>query len=191
MLPLMIGGGELVLRAGDEVLAMAEIPLWARDAKVGDIAELAPARNDLARQIATFIRRNGGAGLIIDYGHALSFAGDTFQAVRKHKFVDVLHRPGMSDLTSHVDFEELAAAFKEGGVHVHGPRTQQAFLLAMGLKERLEMLKKKAPARARIMLGKQADRLVSEKQMGHLFKAIAITDPKLGVPHPFGTAEQE
>ncbi len=180
--------GELVLRASDEVLSMAEVPLWARAAKVGEIAEISPARNDMARQIATFIRRNGGAGLIIDYGHALSFAGDTFQAVRKHKFVDVLHRPGESDLTSHVDFEELALAFKDGGVNVYGPRTQQAFLLAMGLQERLDMLKKKAPARARIMLGRQADRLVSEKQMGHLFKAIAITDPSLGVPHPFGPA---
>lgn len=183
-----VADGELVLRASDEVLSMAEVPLWARAAKVGEIAELAPARNDMARQIATFIRRNGGAGLIIDYGHALSFAGDTFQAVRKHKFVDVLDHPGESDLTSHVDFEELAQAFKDGGVNVHGPRTQQAFLFAMGIKERLEMLKKKAPARTRIMLNKQVDRLVSEKQMGHLFKVLSITDPSLGVPHPFEPA---
>ena len=178
--------GELAFGVAEKLLANSEVPGWAKDAEVGAIAEISPQRQSVAEQIGSHIAKHGGAALIIDYGHALSFAGDTFQAVYKHKFVDCLHRPGQSDLTSHVDFEELAQGFEAGGAVVHGPRTQQAFLIAMGLRERQAVLKKKAPARARIMLSRQADRLVSDKQMGHLFKVIAVTDVSLGTPHPFG-----
>jgi len=178
--------GELCLMLADKPVANAEVPGWAREAEVGAVAEISPQRQAMAEQIGKHITKHGGAGLIIDYGHALSFAGDTFQAVYRHKFVDVLHRPGQSDLTSHVDFQELAKGFEDGGAAVHGPRTQQAFLIAMGLREREAVLKKKAPARTRIMLSKQANRLVSDKEMGHLFKVIAVTDASLGTPHPFG-----
>ena len=181
--------GELSLMLADKTLANAQVPGWAKDAEVGAIAEISPQRQAVAELIGSHIAKHGGAGLIIDYGHALSFAGDTFQAVYRHKFVDVLHRPGQSDLTSHVDFQELAQGFEEGGAVVHNPRTQQAFLIAMGLREREAVLKKKAPARTRIMLSKQANRLVSDKEMGHLFKVIAVTDVSLGTPHPFGQAE--
>ncbi len=178
--------GELVLGLADKAVPNADVPFWARGADEGAIAEIAPQRLAVAEQIGAHLARHGGAALVIDYGHALSFVGDTFQAVHKHKFVDVLHRPGQSDLTSHVDFEALGEGFVAGGAVVHGPRTQQAFLIAMGLREREAMLKKKAPARARIMLSRQAERLVSDKQMGHLFKVMAVTDKSLGKPHPFG-----
>ncbi len=169
-----------------EPLAKSDVPHWARKAKDGDIAEYSPQRMAMAERIGAHVKKHGGAGLIIDYGHALSFVGDTFQAVHKHKFVDVLHLPGHSDLTSHVDFEALAEGFEAGGAVVHGPRTQRGFLIAMGLREREAALRKNARARERIMLSRQAERLVGEKQMGHLFKVLAITDGTLKEPHPFG-----
>jgi NADH dehydrogenase [ubiquinone] 1 alpha subcomplex assembly factor 7 len=52
--------------------------------------------------------------------------------------------PGECDLTSHVDFESLGLALRKGGAAVHGPLTQGAFLSAMGLAERAEVLKRHA-----------------------------------------------
>jgi SAM-dependent MidA family methyltransferase len=183
--------GELELQAGSQAVDRFDIPRWARQANEGDIAEISPARMSVAEQIGSRISRQGGAGLFIDYGHERSFTGETFQAVRKHKFVDVLSRPGHSDLTSHVDFEELAEGFRLGGAVAHELRSQQAFLIAMGLRQREAILKKKASARGRIVLSRQADRLVNEKAMGHLFKVLAITDKSLGTPHPFGEPQHD
>jgi len=182
--------GMLVLAQSDQPLAKADIPRWAKQAQKSDIAEYSPLRMAMAERIGAHVKKHGGAGLIVDYGHALSFVGDTFQAVHKHKFVDVLHRPGHSDLTSHVDFEALAEGFEAGGAAVHGPRTQRAFLIAMGLREREASLRKNAKARERIMLSRQAERLVGEKQMGNLFKVLAITDGTLQEPHPFGLPQE-
>jgi len=177
--------GNLALGLAKDTVAKADVPVWASDAKVGEIAETSPQRLAVAEQIGARLAKHNGAALIVDYGHALSFVGDTFQAVRRHKFVDVLHRPGQTDLTSHVDFEALAQGFRAGGAVVHGPRTQQSFLVAMGLREREKTLRKNAGARERIMVSRQAERLVSEKQMGHLFKVIAVTNAGLDKPHPF------
>ncbi|HFC04185.1 MAG TPA: class I SAM-dependent methyltransferase, partial [Rhizobiales bacterium] len=171
---------QLVLGISLDPVPAAKIPQWAKDAEPGDIAEVSPQRFAMAEQIGTRLAKNHGAALIVDYGHALSFIGDTFQAVSKHKFVDVLYKPGQSDLTSHVDFQALAEGFTAGGATVHDLRTQRAFLIAMGLRERLAMLRKNAGARDRIMLSKQADRLIGEKLMGNLFKVLAVTSKELG-----------
>lgn len=180
----MIGfeNGELAFAAGDIV----EKPEWAGDGNDGDIIEISQARQRAASMIAEHVAANGGAGLIIDYGHEKSVAGDTFQAVSKHKFVDVLQMPGSCDVTAHVDFEQLGKDLVAGGAEIHGPKSQGEFLIAMGLREREAMLKKKAPARVRINLSRQAARLVSDKQMGLLFKVLAVTSHGLGKPHPFG-----
>jgi len=179
---------KLAFTYGSKLLPEAEIPVWGKNAQEGDFIELSPQRDAIAEQIGSFIAKNGGAGLFIDYGHVKSAPGDTFQAVHKHKFVDCLFRPGKVDITSHVDFQQLAKSFEAGGAKAHSLRTQGQFLIAMGLREREAILKKKAPARTRINLGKQADRLVHEEQMGVLFKVLAVTDKSLGTPHPFGDA---
>ncbi len=181
--------GDLAMGASDQPLTKAQLPVWTKDGTEGDIAEFSPQRMAMAERIGAHLKKNGGAGLIVDYGHAMSFVGDTFQAVHKHKFVDVLHLPGHSDLTSHVDFQALAEGFEAGGAAVFGPRTQRGFLIAMGLREREALLRKNARARERIMISRQAERLVGEEQMGNLFKVLAITDGTLEEPHPFGLPE--
>ncbi len=109
----------------------------------------------------------------------------TLQAVRAHRFTNVLESPGESDLTSHVDFEALGAALHEGGAVVHGPLTQSAFLSAMGLAERAEMLERHADSGARADIRAAATRLAAESQMGQLFKVIAGTHPDVPPPYPF------
>ncbi len=152
----------------------------------GDIIELAPAREEIARHIGTRLSSHPGAALIIDYGHLLTAPGDTLQATRQHRFVPVTERPGEADLTSHVDFAALAKAFVAGGAVALPGLTQRAFLLAMGLEQRIGQLAANADPATAATLHRQMARLADEDQMGNLFKVLGVTSPGLMTPYPFG-----
>ena len=79
----------------------------------GSVVEVAPAGIALAGAIGARLTADGGATVIIDYGHAASAAGDTLQAVRGHRRHPVLAEPGAADLTAHVDFAALATPRRE------------------------------------------------------------------------------
>src|SRR5438045_2342266 len=70
-------------------------------------------------KIASRVRDQDGAALIIDYGHVRSDAGDTFQAIARHSFTDPLNAPGQADVTAHVDFQALARAAEDVTALVH------------------------------------------------------------------------
>ena len=161
-------------------------PVPGPEGRDGDVVEFAPARDAIARQIGQRLSRHAGAALIIDYGHLTSAPGDTLQAMRKHGFAEVIDRPGECDLTSHVDFEALGLALREGGAVVHKPMTQRAFLLAMGLEPRFEHLALRADSIVTATLRRQMARLADENQMGNLFKVLAATSPGIQSPYPFG-----
>jgi len=177
--------GALAFGLGNDEVPPEAMPEWARQAPEGSIVELSPTREAVAEEIGTRLSRDKGAALIIDYGHMASGAGDTLQAVSKHKAVDVLASPGEADLTSHVDFAALGGALERGGAKVHGPVTQGEFLMGMGLREREEALKRRADQRQRIVISRAAQRLAAGVGMGQLFKVIAATHPDLPDPHPF------
>jgi NADH dehydrogenase [ubiquinone] 1 alpha subcomplex assembly factor 7 len=176
--------GKLAFGLAPEALSAGLLPRWAHAATPGETVEVSPARHAVAQAIGARIATMGGAALVIDYGHVRPGPGDTLQAVRAHGFTDVLDSPGHSDLTSHVDFAALAAALKQGGAAVHGPLTQGAFLSAMGLAERAEVLKLN-DAGAADDIEAAATRLAADSQMGQLFKVIAATSPDLPPPYPF------
>ena len=90
---------------------------------------------------------DGGAALIVDYGYARSAAGDTLQAVRRHRHADPLADPGEADLTAHVDFAALADAARTAGAELCGPVSQADWLAQMGIAQRAAMLKRSAPRR--------------------------------------------
>lgn len=177
--------GALVFGLTVDPVPEALVPGWAAGAEEGEIAELSPVREMAAKEIGRRITSHMGAALIIDYGHVRSGVGDTLQAIAKHQFADVLARPGEADITSHVDFEAVAAVITAAGAKAYGPVTQGEFLTRMGLREREEMLRKRADARARIRLSKGAQRLVAGNQMGQLFKVLAVTHPDMPKPAPF------
>jgi NADH dehydrogenase [ubiquinone] 1 alpha subcomplex assembly factor 7 len=177
--------GALAFGVAADAVPVALVPAWAKDADDGAIAELSPVRETAAKEIGRRITQHMGAALIIDYGHTHSGVGDTLQAIAKHQFADVLARPGEADITSHVDFEALSVAITSQGAKAYGPVTQGEFLVKMGLREREEMLRKRADARARIRLSKGAQRLVAGNQMGQLFKVLAVTHPDMPKPAPF------
>ncbi len=128
--------GKLVFGAAAEPMPRFEVllPPLVRAAPVGAVFEWRPDTEMM--KIATRVRDQDGAALIIDYGHLRSDAGDTFQAIARHSFADPLKNPGQADVTAHVDFQALARAAEDVGARVHGPVTQGEFLKRLGIETR-------------------------------------------------------
>jgi NADH dehydrogenase [ubiquinone] 1 alpha subcomplex assembly factor 7 len=173
------------LADGGLVMGLSPVDLGPLGRDV-DVIESAPVRNQVAEHIGSRLAREPGAALIVDYGHLVSAPGDTLQAMRGHAFVPLTEAPGDCDLTSHVDFEALAKGFRAGGATVWPAITQRAFLLAMGLEQRMQRLASGADPGMRALLERQMRRLAAEDQMGNLFKVLAATSPGLATPYPFG-----
>ncbi len=154
-------------------------------ASEGDLLEVCEAADALARTIAVRIVDDGGAALIIDYGHSHHHVGETLQAVRQHRFASVLDRPGEADLSHQVDFGGLAAAAQSAGARVFGPISQGLFLGRLGLAIRAEALIAAKPHEAQAISG-QIRRLAHPGRMGMLFKALAIAGPDASELPGFG-----
>lgn len=127
------------------------------------------------------VRDQDGAGLIIDYGHLRSDAGDTFQAIARHTFADPLKAPGQADVTAHVDFQALARAAEDVGTRVHGPVTQGDFLKRIGIDTRAAALMQKATPEVATDISIALKRLTDTGRsgMGSMFKVLGISEPRL------------
>lgn len=147
----------------------------------GDIVEESPAREAIAAAIAGRIARHGGTAIVIDFGHARTGAGDTLQAVRGHEFAPLLAEPGEQDLTSHVDFEALGRAASAGGARCTAVIGQGDWLRALGIEARAAALAGHNPARTD-EIEAALHRLTSAREMGELFKVMAIHAPDWPAP---------
>lgn len=158
------------------------VPPNLADALPGTTVEVSPARIAVVDLLSRRLVAQGGAALLIDYGPPESRAGGTFQAIRAHKTWSPLAEPGTADITSHVDFGELARAARLAGAAVHGPVGQGLFLERLGIRPRVDRL-----AQRDASMPEALARLIDFDQMGTLFQAIAITHPDLPVPAGFET----
>jgi SAM-dependent MidA family methyltransferase len=175
-----IDGDRLIPSLGEQRFD-AVIPEALRD---GDVVETSPASTAILRELAARIAKQGGALLAIDYGYEGPLAGDTLQALHRHRFADPYEAPGEQDLTAHVDFAALAEAGRAEGVIAHPVRTQGALLTALGLDARAAALSRAAPDRAAEIETARL-RLAAPEQMGTLFKALALTAPGWPIPGGF------
>ena len=176
-------GGSLVFGAASEPIPHFEVllPPLLRAAPVGAVFEW---RSDAEiMKIATRVRDQGGAALIIDYGHLRSDAGDTFQAIARHSFADPLKAPGQIDLTAHVDFQAASRAAEDVGARVHGPITQGEFLTRLGIETRAAALMAKATPEISEDISAALKRLIEGGRggMGAMFKVLGISPPNLAV----------
>ncbi len=175
------GTGQLVFGTAAEPTPRFEalLPPLARAAPVGAVFEWRPDAEIM--RIATRVRDQGGAALIIDYGHLRSEAGDTFQAIARHSFADPLKNPGEADITAHVDFQALARAAEDLGARVHGPVPQGDFLTRLGIETRaLTLMAKTTPEISEDISG-ALKRLIGGGRggMGSMFKVLAVSEPNL------------
>ena len=168
-------------------LKMGLVPATARAGDEG-VYETSCASMAVAEDLGAHIASNGGAVLVIDYGHLKSAAGDTLQALRQHQFVSVLENPGAADVTAHVDFEALAKSFVEGGAELLPMLTQGQFLNAMGLELRTKKLAAKLEGKVQLDFIAASARLADREQMGNLFKVMAIAQKNRQLLYPFETA---
>jgi SAM-dependent MidA family methyltransferase len=126
-----------------------------------------------------------GALLLVDYGfpareyyHPQRDAGTLIAHFRHHAHGDPLHLPGLQDVTAHVDFSAVARAAARAGLAPLGYTSQARFLVNCGLLDMLAEAARDAPRGPETV--EQARRLgavqtlVSEAEMGELFKAIAF-----------------
>ena len=173
--------GKLVFAAADDPMPRFEVllPPLVRAAPVGAVFEWRPD-NEMMK-IATRVRDQDGAALVIDYGHLRSDAGDTFQAIARHSFADPLKNPGQADVTAHVDFQALARAAEDVGARVHGPVTQGEFLRRLGIETRAVTLMGKASPEVSADISAALKRLTDSGRggMGSMFKVLAVTEPNL------------
>jgi len=184
---VVVGEGEdLIVTEGDAAMPLADMLADLTETELGQIAEISPAREDLARSIGRRIQRDGGLAVIIDYGAWVDRAtGDTLQAVKAHRQVDPLSFPGEVDLTTQVDFRRLGLAAADGGADVFGPVPQGTFLRTLGIEMRMAALLKKADDRQRQSLREALFRLTDVSAMGELFKVMALGSPGAEPPPGF------
>lgn len=175
------GNDELIFAAGAGGVESSLLPTGHRDAPLGAIAEVAPARSGVMHAICDRLFNTGGTALFLDYGHVEPGFGDTLQAVLNHGFDPPLANPGEADLTSHVDFAALAEVARHRSVHVNGMMTQGDFLLALGIAERAGALGADKDAAARASIRTAVERLVGDRpgEMGELFKVLAVSSPEV------------
>jgi NADH dehydrogenase [ubiquinone] 1 alpha subcomplex assembly factor 7 len=173
--------GKLVFGADTEPVPHFEalLPPLVRAAPVGAVFEWRPDAEIM--KIATRVRDQDGAALIIDYGHLRSDAGDTFQAIARHSYADPLKNPGQADLTAHVDFQALVRAVENIGARAHGPVPQGDFLRRLGIETRAVSLMAKATHEVSEDIAGALRRLVDSGAggMGQMFKVLAISEPNL------------
>ena len=168
--------GKFCFVDGPGVAEPAMRALGAPEAQPDEIFEVNQAGRAIAAALGQRFAQQKGAALLIDYGHPLSAAGDTLQAMHLHRSAPPLDRPGEVDLTAHVDFAALvrAAAPAQTSPIV----TQGNFLRRLGIELRAERLAAARPDQAaEIRLACQ--RLINPQGMGTLFKVLALSSAGL------------
>ena len=160
-----------------EALCFADRPTEARPPVAGPfgpgtVLEIQPQVQAFVATLAEHLER--GLALFIDYGfpeaelYHLQRTGGTLMCHRAHRADgNPLADVGLKDITVHVDFTAVALAAQEAGLAVAGYTSQARFLLNCGIAGLLEHAT--LPQRA------AAQKLLTEHEMGELFKVIALT----------------
>ena len=121
-----------------------------------------------------------GAMLLLDYGfpraeyyHPQRAQGTLMCHYRHRAHADPLWLPGLQDVTAHVDFGAVRDAALAGGLELLGYASQANFLLNCGLLESFARTSG-GDAIEQARASRAVQKLVSEAEMGELFKAIAF-----------------
>lgn len=183
--PLPAQGLRLASRPADAVFAARVRSQLAR-AGWPDAMPLGPYQGEIAEQAPAWItsvaeRLGRAAMLLIDYGfpaaeyyHPARASGTLNCHYRHRSHADPLWHPGVCDITSHVDFSAVHDAATGAGLVGLGYGTQSAFLLGCGLAERFAASARDADPGGRARGAQAVQVLVSEAEMGELFKVIAF-----------------
>jgi SAM-dependent MidA family methyltransferase len=173
------GINEIVVVMKNEELTLVQKPILNNShdipsqLNVGDICEVSPIGRDIADKLASYLQSsNYSAALLIDYGYVELPKNTTLQAIKNHKPCSILEHLGKADISSLVNFTDLASRFTSKGLSC-SISNQGDFLLAHGIEQRAQSLIKANAAADEINL--QLNRLCNPNQMGELFKVLEVT----------------
>ena len=130
------------------------------------------------KNILKIIKKNQGGLLIIDYGYLDKKMKNTLQAISNHKYSNILDNIGNSDITHNINFHLFKEIVLKSGGLQNSITTQRNFLINLGIKQRAEILSKNVSFLKKADIFYRLERLISEKQMGHLFKVMFIQNKK-------------
>ncbi|RKP58653.1 class I SAM-dependent methyltransferase [Pararobbsia silviterrae] len=148
------------------------------DADEGFVTESHEAARAFTRTLAEKLER--GVILLIDYGfpereyyHPQRVEGTLMCHYRHRAHGDPFVYPGLQDITAHVDFTGIAQAGIDAGADLLGYMTQGRFLLNSGLADTLTEFDPRETL-SFLPAANAVQKLVSEAEMGELFKVIAF-----------------
>jgi SAM-dependent MidA family methyltransferase len=128
-------------------------------------------------EITRNLRR--GVALLIDYGYPRQEfyhpdrAGGTLVCHYRHRaHFDPFVWPGLTDLSTFVDFTAVADAASDCGLDVSGFTSQAGFLLSLGIQDFVEVAENETD---RLRLAGEMKRLTLPAEMGEKFKVIALS----------------
>ncbi|KHJ59746.1 class I SAM-dependent methyltransferase, partial [Burkholderia glumae] len=152
--------------------------LAALDLPAGYLTETHEAARAFTRTVCTMLAR--GAAFFIDYGfpaaeyyHPQRAEGTLMCHYRHRAHGDPFVWPGLQDITAHVEFSGIHAAGVAAGAELLGYTSQGRFLLNAGITEVLAAIDPSDPARF-LPAANAVQKLISEAEMGELFKVIAF-----------------
>ena len=141
-------------------------------------SEICPAQQAWMRTLADCM--TAGVVMLLDYGfaapeyyHPQRDQGTLMCHYRHRSHSDPFLWPGLSDITAHVDFTALARAATAEGFSLVGYTSMAAFLLNAGLLDELADLPRE-PESFWFAQAQAVQQLISEAEMGELFKVIAF-----------------
>ncbi|MFH1873374.1 MAG: SAM-dependent methyltransferase [Pseudomonadota bacterium] len=202
--PAVLEGG---VGIADGRLVVAERPASGALLEAAQALQVSPPyRGEISLAARSWVselarRLDRGALLLIDYGlprHELYHPqrdGGSLRCHYRHRVhEDPFWFPGLSDITSHVDFTAVAEAGYDAGLEVLGYVSQANFLLNCGIGELMLGQRVGAGDTANAVPGAAGDMdaadlrargavnvLLSPNEMGELFKVIALGR---GMPAP-------
>ncbi|KPN72078.1 class I SAM-dependent methyltransferase [Neisseria sp. 83E34] len=147
----------------------------------GYTSELHPEQYAFVRTLGD--RLACGGIILIDYGfdaaqyyHPQRNEGTLIGHYRHHSIHDPFFNIGLTDLTAHVNFTDIAQAGTDAGLDLIGYTTQAAFLLNLGITELLAATfpPQKTDSPEYIREAANLHKLTAQHEMGELFKVIAF-----------------
>ena len=95
-----------------------------------------------------------------------------FELLQSLLYINPFLKIGKSDITSLVNFELFTSILKKNNFNVKKITTQSEFLQKMGINERANIVSKKMNFKQKAQLYSRLERLLSNRQMGSLFKVL-------------------
>ena len=143
-----------------------------------EIIEYSPSSFEYLKDISNLIKKNDGGILIIDYGYLNLKMEETLQAIKNHKYSNILENIGDSDITYNINFNLFKRFIDQFDDLNSIISNQKKFLTNMGIIQRAEIISENIPFSKKSDLFYRIRRLIDKKQMGELFKVMLIKKSK-------------